>query len=243
MTVAAALGALKLLRMSLNFTSFMWRHFGRPIFQPKNRILKTYGGEDTWAIVTGGSDGIGFAMALKLAGEGFNICIVSRSEKKINEKLNLIEVAYPNIKTKSIVADFSKLHSISDYQEQIGDKVKDLDIGVLALNAGVGSFGAFEDLLNDEVESMVSVNALHVVYTLKVCLNQMLERHSKTGKKTGVVVTSSGAAQMPIGGMVTYCATKTFVSFIASGLNFELKGKVDVMSYEAGMVSTNLLAA
>lgn len=48
---------------------------------------------------------------------------------------------------------------------------------------------------------------------------------------------------MPIGGMVTYCATKTFASFIAAGLNFELQGKVDVMSYEAGMVATNLLAA
>ena len=94
----------------------------------------------------------------------------------------------------SIVADFSKMHSVKDYQMQIGDKLQNLEIGVLALNAGVGSFGAFEDLTNEEVESMVSVNALHVVYTLKVCLNQMLERYAKSGKKTGVVITSSGAA-------------------------------------------------
>jgi short-subunit dehydrogenase len=45
-------------------------------------------GDASWAIVTGGSDGLGLAMAKKLAREGFNICIVSRTEKKINEKLD-----------------------------------------------------------------------------------------------------------------------------------------------------------
>ena len=43
--------------------------------------------EDSWAVVTGGSDGIGYAYCKKLAKEGYNICMISRDEKKINEKL------------------------------------------------------------------------------------------------------------------------------------------------------------
>lgn len=48
-------------------------------------------GSASWAVVTGGSDGIGLAMCKNLAKQGFNICIVSRSEKKINEKLEEIK--------------------------------------------------------------------------------------------------------------------------------------------------------
>ena len=44
----------------------------------------------SWAVVSGGSDGIGLAMCKQLAEDGFNICIISRTESKINEKLDEI---------------------------------------------------------------------------------------------------------------------------------------------------------
>ena len=72
-------------------------------------------GAGSWAVVTGGSDGIGFGMCNNLAKQGFNICIVSRNEKKINEKLELIKKECPNVKTMCIVADFSKMGSIGEY--------------------------------------------------------------------------------------------------------------------------------
>jgi len=45
-------------------------------------------------VVTGGSDGIGFGMCKKLAGEGFNICIISRNEGKMKDKLKEIAEKY-----------------------------------------------------------------------------------------------------------------------------------------------------
>ena len=67
-------------------------------------------------MVTGGNDGIGLGMCLNLARQGFNICIVSRSEEKIKKALEDIKEAVkdvnPNIKTLSIVADFSKMYTI-----------------------------------------------------------------------------------------------------------------------------------
>jgi short-subunit dehydrogenase len=63
----------------------------RPCFQSRTRIYDLYGAkegpENTWAVVTGGSDGIGLELCHILAKQGFNICIVSRTLDKIETKL------------------------------------------------------------------------------------------------------------------------------------------------------------
>jgi short-subunit dehydrogenase len=65
-------------------------------FLAKGHNLKArYGGQRTFAVVTGGSDGIGLAICNELAAQGFNICIVSRNATKINEKCNELKKRYP----------------------------------------------------------------------------------------------------------------------------------------------------
>ena len=169
-------------------------------------------------------------MANNLAAQGFNICIVSRNEAKINEKINELAKLY-TVKFKAVVADFAKMNSISDYQALIGDKLEDMNIGVLCANAGMGHWGPFEDLANKEVEEVVSVNALHPVYIIKVLLQQMLDRAKKTNVRCAIIITSSGLGSLPVPGCISYSASKSFSSFIAEGLNFELKEWIDVMSY------------
>ena len=61
----------------------------------------------------------------------------------MNKKLEEIKKDAPNIKTMCIVADFSKMYTIQDYEDVIASKVKDLDVSILALNAGMGVFGPF----------------------------------------------------------------------------------------------------
>lgn len=52
-----------------------------PFVMPRLNLVKRYGGG--WALVTGGSEGIGFAIAEELAKEGFNIILMSRSKEKL----------------------------------------------------------------------------------------------------------------------------------------------------------------
>ena len=66
------------------------------MLQPSNRIYKNYGGKGSYAVVSGGSDGIGLAMCKQLANEGFNICIVARNEDKMKEKLIEIKGSIKN---------------------------------------------------------------------------------------------------------------------------------------------------
>lgn len=85
------------------------------------------------------------------------------------------------------------------------------------------------------------MNALHVVYMTKIMVPVFVERFDKKKKKGAIIVTSSGLGARPVSGTITYSATKSFASFIAEGLNHELKEKIDFLSYQAGEVTTKML--
>lgn len=72
----AALGAISVARKSFAMLSSFNRHFLRS----KPDFYQKYAGTDSWAVVTGGSDGIGFEICGQMAARGFNICIIARDD-------------------------------------------------------------------------------------------------------------------------------------------------------------------
>ncbi len=125
-------GLFHILRYTIKLVTLLYRHLIR---KPLD-LLSVYGGNDTWAVVTGGSDGIGEQFCRDLAKYGFNICIIARNESKINEKLEDIKKKCgKDIKIKCVVADLGKLSTLAEY-EKLALQLKDLDIGLLLLNAG-----------------------------------------------------------------------------------------------------------
>ena len=241
-TLSVIVGASAIVSVVFRLCNFFWRQYGRPLLQSKNRLFELYGSgtrsKATWAAVTGGSDGIGLAMCRNLAAQGFNILIIARNKDKMKEKLQDLVLEFPHIKTGHIVADFGQLKTIEDYKKVVEYEMEFYDIGVLALNAGVGTMGPFEELTDKEVESIVNVNALHVIYMTKIMVPTFVERFKTSGKKGAIIVTSSGLGSRPISGTITYSATKSFASFIAEGLNHEFKDKIDFLSYQAGETAT-----
>lgn len=180
-------------------------------------------------------------MAKQLARDcGFNICIVARNQAKMDQKLAEIKKMNPKIETKAIVADFSKMNTIAHYKETIAEKLVGMDIALLILNAGWGGPMLFEALTIDEVEATVNINALHVIYTARVVMPMLLSRHSKTGVKSGIFVTSSILGDVPFSGCLTYSAAKAFAKTFAEALSVELKDRVDVLTYHCGFVKTKL---
>lgn len=107
------------------------------------KFYEVYGIEEkeSFVVVTGGSDGIGFSIVNMLAARGFNICIIARNQAKMDEKIAEVRKKYPQIKYMTIVGDFAKMKTMKDYREQIANKLKDIDIAMLFLNAGVGQMG------------------------------------------------------------------------------------------------------
>lgn len=142
-----------------------------------------------------------------------------------------------------VVADFAKMFTIEDYRKNIAMKVAHLDIGVLALNAGYADMGPFHVLDDIEVEKQMQVNAVHCLYTMKVMSKQLLDRADTFKRKSGVIMTSSIAHTVPLCGLSTYSSVKAFTTHLAKCLNYEFKGKIDVMSYNPGVVTTKMSRA
>lgn len=107
---------------------------------------------------------------------------------------------------------------------------------MLFLNAGYIQVGPFKDLSFKNIESGVTINTLQPIYTAKVLIDQIIARNHLAA----LVVTSSGLGSKAIGGCLDYSCEKSFASFLAEGLNFELKGKVDCMAWQSGKVATKM---
>lgn len=182
--------------------------------------LDKYKKTNSFVVVTGGSDGIGLEICDQMAAKGFNVYMISRSEDKMKAKIaELSEKHGSLIQFRYIVADFCKLKSIEEYKTTIADKLEGVDIAMLFLNAGFAQVGVFDDLHPSDVSRLVDVNVVQVIYTCKVLLKQMIARQHPGA----IVITSSAAAMDALPGLTTYCATKSFVSYLGIGLNTELK--------------------
>ena len=135
-------------------------------------LQKRYNGG--WVVITGASAGIGKAYACELAKEGFNLCLIARNAKSLEEAkeemLASAAQAGKSIQVRTIIYDYAKLESmaqVTEYMAMLEEATKDLDIAILINNVG---FGFLEDFVNDSPESALeSINGLckSYVFTTK----------------------------------------------------------------------------
>ncbi|XP_016140097.1 testosterone 17-beta-dehydrogenase 3-like [Sinocyclocheilus grahami] len=85
-----------------------------------------------WAVVTGGSEGIGRAYAEELSKLGMSVIVISRNQEKLDRAARKIELTTGQ-EIKVIAADFTK----DDIYDHIQEKIKGLDIGILVNNVGI----------------------------------------------------------------------------------------------------------
>lgn len=126
--------------------------------------------------------------------------MVSRNEAKIKAKLmeikNECQPKNDWFMAKYITVDFAALDSMEDYQTLIFDRVKDLDIGVVVLNAGHAYDGPIEKISNAEMESMINCLEIQYIYLAKFFTDYLVDRFNKTGYKGGMVFVSSMGSQI-----------------------------------------------
>ena len=180
------------------------------------------------ALITGASSGIGRDMAIYLASMDFDLILVGRDKKKLEELQNSLKVA-----SKVIVADLSDITKV----KEVYVMTKNDDIDILINNAGFGIFGRFyETDLNRELE-MINTNVLAVHLLTKLFLRDMKKKNSGY-----ILNVASSAAFGPGPLMSTYYATKAYVNNLTEGINEELRrenSNVFVCSLCPGPVDTN----
>lgn len=189
-----------------------------------------------WAVITGATDGIGKSYAKALAAKGFNIVLISRTQKKLEDVAQEIEKKY-SVKTKTVAVDITDDSSIYD---KIRTEIQDLDIGVLVNNVGM-SYSYAEYLTkvpNAEtfVDNLIKANIVSCTRMTLLVLPIM----EKAGR--GVILNiSSLSALSPMPLLSTYSASKVYVNFFSKATQEEYKKKgIIVQSVLPGFVSTNM---
>lgn len=175
-------------------------------------------------LITGASSGIGLSMAKYFDKLGYELVLVSRDRKKLN-----------NIKFNNKVEIFCTDISISDNCINLFNKYKDIDI--LVNNAGFGLFGEFYNTDLDKEMNMIDVNvrALHIL--TKLYLEEMIKRDRGHILNVGSI---AGFMAGPL--MDTYYATKNYVVKLSQGIREELRRKKSNVSIHVlcpGPVKTN----
>lgn len=167
---------------------------------------------DKNVMVTGGSSGIGFAIAKQLINLGARVWILGRDDKKLIQANNAIGSEELNI----ISADVTKLDQLEEIAKEFTDK--NLKFDLLINSAGVTHPGEFEQIGIDIFHWMMDINYFGTVYMIKSFLSLMK-------KGSTIVNISSMAAILGVYGYTAYGASKYAVRGFSDTLRSELKPK------------------
>ena len=206
-------------------------------------LLNTYG-QNSWAVVTGASDGIGRGFCEELARIGFNIVLISRTKTKLDTVAKSLTEINPSIKTKIIIYDFSINNKTFNYIESFSNLLSELDISILVNNVGISFPKLFSDLTITEVKDFIAINIIPQTMLSKVILNQLSNRMN-TNAKSAIINLSSTTYINPLYMYSQYAATKAFNLFLSKGMEYECKhdksntNKVDIIAVTPGLVATS----
>ncbi|MGC1460856.1 MAG: SDR family oxidoreductase [Terracidiphilus sp.] len=166
-----------------------------------------------WALITGGSSGIGVALARELADHGAKLILSARRIDRLEALA--AELAAKGTEVRTVAADLNDPAApkeIYDATEGAG-----LAVDILINNAGLGQFGAFCFSPIDQELSQVRVNCEAMVRLSRLFIPRMVER-----RRGWVLVVASTASFQPIPYLTTDAATKVFDRFFALGLAAEV---------------------
>jgi short-subunit dehydrogenase len=168
-----------------------------------------------WALVTGASSGIGWALAEELAAGGAHLVLTARRKQRLTKLCRTLRSAY-GVKIEVLAADLREHgapQAIFAFTEGRG-----MTVDLLVNNAGVGSYGEFRGSDLEGELGIVQVNCSAVVHLTHLYLPGMVERRSGD-----ILIVSSTAAYQAVPYMATYAASKAFDLLFAEALAREVE--------------------
>ena len=171
---------------------------------------------DSHVLVTGGSSGIGLAIARRCAAAGARVSLVARDASKLSTARALVIAATPSAKVEIVAADVSieaqVIAAVGAVQASNGP------VDILVTSAGVATPGRFEAMPSSVFERSMAVNYFGTLYALRAVIAGMRER-----RRGAIVLVSSGAGLVGLFGYSAYAPTKFALRGLAETLRGELR--------------------
>jgi short-subunit dehydrogenase len=178
--------------------------------------MERMSGADQVAVITGASSGLGLELAKELAREGCRVGVLARRAEPLEKLAGEIRAAGGIAEFEAV--DVAQRQPTLDAIHRLAAKLGPVDL--LVANAGMGVETRLEPMNVGEVEQMIRVNLLGVIYAIEAVLPEMLKRG-----RGHVAAVSSLAAYKGFPGQGGYCASKAGVKMYMESLRIQLRGR------------------
>ncbi len=171
------------------------------------------------ALVTGGSTGIGLAIAKRFAAEGAHVVITGRRKEALDDA-----VAEIGGSVQAIRADSANLADLDEVYRAVAERGRGLD--VVVANSGGAVLAPLGEITEEQVDATFGTNVKGVLFTVQKALPLLNE-------KASIILTGSTTSTRVSPGMSVYAATKAAVRNFARTWALDLQGKgirVNVLS-------------
>ena len=182
-----------------------------------------------WALIVGGSEGIGDHLARQLGAAGINIILVARKAAALAETSRKVQATGAEVRTLQL--DIGR----ADMLERIREVTDGLEIGLLIHNVGgAQGFGPLVDCKLEEVMAAVMTNPVALTKLAHHFGKPMAERG-----RGGILMLGSIAGNAGCYFLATYSAAKAFNQILMEALwaEFQPRG-VDVLAFPIGAADT-----
>ena len=182
-----------------------------------------------WAVIAGGSEGVGAEFAYLLADSGINLVLLARKPEPLESAANQCRDRGVQVRTLSI--DLAQRTAA----DQVTAVTADLDVGLLIYNAGANTCSAeFLDADLAEFQSVIDLNV-----TTMMALVQHYGRAMRSRRRGGILLVGSMAGYLGSARHTVYGGVKAYSRIFAESLWLELREyNVDVLELILGVTRT-----
>jgi short-subunit dehydrogenase len=187
-----------------------------------------------WAVIAGGSEGIGPCLAARLGEAGINSVLIARKVEPLEQTAAEVHAKY-GVEVRTLGLDLTG----EDMLDRVRAVTDDIEVGLLVYNAGAShKTGFFVDWEQDDLLKVIKLNVVG-----QTVLAHHFGRKMAARSKGGIVLMGSlaGVAGSPT--VITYSGAKAYSQIFSEGLWWELRQRgVDVLHVVVGSTDTPAMA-
>ncbi|NGM63795.1 SDR family NAD(P)-dependent oxidoreductase [Sphingobacterium sp. SGR-19] len=192
----------------------------------KNDNLKKY------ALITGGTAGIGLELARLFAKDNYNLVLVARDDARLSSVKTELETEF-DIEVVTISQDLAAFNAAAEVYRQVADK--HIFIDILVNDAGQGEYGLF---VKADLNRLLEIIQLNIVAT--TCLTHFFLKDMLAHERGKILQLGSIASEIPGPWQAVYHATKAFVLSLSEAIRQEISdSNVTITVLEPGATDTD----